>query len=714
MGSEWHLLFFLLLTIWSKGAVITAVVFNDLPRTVEVNENVAAGVVASFTVNCTTPSSSGPSVTLQNISPTTMFFNSPNALGNGTFQVTLRPGATLNAREVNQYTFTFQAECPGETISTSQLYIQVKEVYELLCDNSFLDTAAKPLVVPEDIAPEAVIYTVTLKRQGRGSLTFGFENVLVPFTINTEGQVRVPATGFTREQAGKLFQTNIVVKDADGRNCSSFLEVQVQPVYHNTVNFTESSIAVSVYENNGPLQIITQVHAHGGGHVRYQIRSPTVYFTISSDLGVIKNTYNLDLDHNPGLHNTLLVVEAYDILHPTDRATIIVNITVQRRNQQGPMCHPAIYVAEIPETSRIGTSLATLTCVDKDNNNRTLQYHMENNQTPPYSFHMEHNVLQVNTTLDYDSAAMISRGFLYQATILVTDNGNPQQTRDLYVLGPLDYEKQKSYRLILTLKDLDNDVNPTKQFTTPCNITINVLNVNDNAPVCTPDFETRTICSTRATDTSIVTLQCRDEDEENGRLIYTIVGGNTNGRFRMIDNSLFHNTFSFNRDGIFDPRNYELLVQVMDSHTPHLSTTATIIVHVIPWTTTVPTTSTTTTTMAPKKPIILHRTEEYWAPDPWFVVVLTVTGILLLSALGLLFWHFCCRKAQTEASQPLLQNRGQRMERNYIVTEESSNDKGNVSAEVLSLHHHFDGRAQDPVTGQHYLYDSSSGARRWV
>uniref|UniRef100_A0ACB8EHZ7 Uncharacterized protein n=2 Tax=Sphaerodactylus townsendi TaxID=933632 RepID=A0ACB8EHZ7_9SAUR len=434
MGSEWHLLFFLLLTIWSKGAVITAVVFNDLPRTVEVNENVAAGVVASFTVNCTTPSSSGPSVTLQNISPTTMFFNSPNALGNGTFQVTLRPGATLNAREVNQYTFTFQAECPGETISTSQLYIQVKEVYELLCDNSFLDTAAKPLVVPEDIAPEAVIYTVTLKRQGRGSLTFGFENVLVPFTINTEGQVRVPATGFTREQAGKLFQTNIVVKDADGRNCSSFLEVQVQPVYHNTVNFTESSIAVSVYENNGPLQIITQVHAHGGGHVRYQIRSPTVYFTISSDLGVIKNTYNLDLDHNPGLHNTLLVVEAYDILHPTDRATIIVNITVQRRNQQGPMCHPAIYVAEIPETSRIGTSLATLTCVDKDNNNRTLQYHMENNQTPPYSFHMEHNVLQVNTTLDYDSAAMISRGFLYQATILVTDNGNPQQTTRIPVL----------------------------------------------------------------------------------------------------------------------------------------------------------------------------------------------------------------------------------------------------------------------------------------
>ncbi|XP_060094807.1 cadherin-related family member 4, partial [Heteronotia binoei] len=759
----------------------SAAEFDDLPRTVEVDENITSGVVASFTVNCTTPSSSGLNVTLVNISPTTTFFNSPNALGNGTFQVTLRPGTDLNAREVNQYILTFTAQCPEEVPVTSQLYIQVKKVDRLECDNTFLNTAASPLLIPENVAPGTVIYTVTLKRKGRGNLMFSLENGSVPFILNGIGEVLVPATGLTHTQAGKLFQMNIVVNDGDGRSCHSLLMVQVQPVYHNTVNFTESSKAVSVFENIGPLQTITYVHAHGEGRVIYEIISPsTVFFTINSVTGDIKNTYNIDLDRNPELAQTLLLVRAYNMLHPTDSATITVNITVQHQNLQGPMCSPAIYVAEIPEDSPTGMSLTTLSCVDKDSNNRTLQYQMENSQIPPNSFRMEFNMLQVNTTLDCDSAVMASLGFQYRAIILVTDSGSPQQTtripvivtvsrvneykpecsrqfsfsvpenaafgdfvanvngtdRDypfnnieysilgaqnifyigrhsgnLYVLGPLDYEKRKSYPLTISLKDLDNDVNSQFQREKSCNITINVQNVNDKAPVCKPEIETRTIYSTSASDTSIVMLQC--SDEEGSQLTYTIVGGNINGRFRMQGSQLFHNTFSYNRDGIFDPLNYELLVEVTDSlSTPSFSTTAIIIVHVIPWTTTVPTIATViTTTMVSKKPNILHRTEEYWAPDPWFVVVLTFTGILLLSALGLLFWHFCCRKTPTEISQPLLKNRGERMERNYIVTEEPNKDKGKVSAEE---HHHFDGSAQDPVTGQYYLYDSSSGARRWI
>ncbi|XP_077182219.1 cadherin-related family member 4 isoform X2 [Paroedura picta] len=755
MGLGWHLHLSLLLTVCAKDAVIIAVGFNDFPRTIEVNENMAVGVVTNFTVSCTTPSSSGLTVTLLTIHPPTTFFNSPNALGNGTFQVTLSPGTDLNAREVNQYTLTFKAECQGETSVTSQLYIKVKEVDRLECDNTFLDTAARPLLIPENIAPETVIYQVTLKRRSRGTLQFAFENGSEPFTLNSIGEVLVPVTGLTRAQANKLFQMNIVVNDSDGRSCRSRLMVQVRPVYHNTVNFTESSTAVSVFENTGPLQNITRVHAHGEGHVLYEIISPkTIYFTINSETGEIKNTYNLDLYRNPELAETLLIVRAYDMLHPTDSATIVVNITVQYRNLQGPVCQPAIYVAEIPENSPTGMSLTTLSCIDKDSNNRTLRYQMENSQIPPNSFRMEGNVLQVNTTLDCDSVAMASLGFQYRATILVTDSGNPQQTtriavlvtasrvneyqpecprqlsfsipedatfgdcfanvngtdRDypfnkieysilgtqdvfyigrhsgnLYVLGPLDYEKRKSYPLTISLKDVDNDVNSIEEHKTRCNITINVQNVNDQAPVCAPNVKTCNIYSTLASTTSNLTLQCHD-NEEGSQLRYTIVGGNINGRFHMVDNMLFHNTFSYNRDGIFDPLNYELLVEVTDSpSTPRFSTTATIIVHVMPWTTTGPTTPIITTMSVSKKPIILHRTEEYWAPDPWFVVVLTFTGILLLSALSLLFWRFCCRKVPTETSQPLLQNRSKRMERNYIVTEEPGKDKGNISADSVSL-----------------------------
>uniref|UniRef100_A0A670ZD95 Uncharacterized protein n=1 Tax=Pseudonaja textilis TaxID=8673 RepID=A0A670ZD95_PSETE len=34
--------------------------------------------------------------------------------------------------------------------------------------------------------------------------------------------------------------------------------------------------------------------------------------------------------------------------------------------------------------------------------------------------------------------------------------------------------------------------------------------------------------------------------------------------------------------------------------------------------------------------VTIFVTVTYWAPDPWFVVVLTLTGILFFSALGLL------------------------------------------------------------------------------
>lgn len=131
---------------------------------------------------------------------------------------------------------------------------------------------------------------------------------------------------------------------------------------------------------------LTQVHANGK-NVVYQIISPiSNYFTIETgkgsqgaqhegmkylwqsapsdhvgsfalkgltdlslsclhtDTGLIRNTYNLDLKRNPELANTLLVVKAYNLLHPADNANITVNITVQRQNLQGPECIPAIVV----------------------------------------------------------------------------------------------------------------------------------------------------------------------------------------------------------------------------------------------------------------------------------------------------------------------------------------------------------------------------------
>ncbi|XP_061469394.1 cadherin-related family member 4 [Rhineura floridana] len=754
---------------------------DGIPGTVVLEDSVAPGtIVANFTGNCTGPSDL-PTVTLNTTTPATSFFNQPNFVSPNIYEVSLSPSAALDAKEVNLYVLTFVASCPDGTWTEIKLNIRVTAAERLECGSNSEYIGENPVRVSENVKPGESIYQTVLKKRGTDTVIFTIENASLPFTITRDGTVLAPAEGFSREQADKIFPMVIVVTDSSGKRCLRPLQIEVLPVYHKQVNFTVSSVAKSLLENAGPLQFITQVNA-SGEHVVYAIISPnTNHFTIDPDTGIIQNTYNLDLERYPSLSKTQLVVKAYNMLHPSDSATITVNITVKRKNLQGPLCNPAVFVTEIPETEPIGTTLLHLSCKDVESGSDSLHYKiMEDSQSPQYSFQMKGSALQVNSTLDCDSEAMASLNFLYQATILVTDNGSsPQNTavkvlvtvsrvneydpecsrwffsvpenvpfgyfigsvngtdRDypfdnieygilgawgsvfyvgrrtgqLYVLGPLDYEKQKSYRLTVSLKDLDNDVNPKTQKTTLCNITINVQDVNDESPVCDPPFQQHFIYSTRTT--SITEVKCEDKYERS-ELTYSIVGGNTNGRFRMVGNLIFHNGFSYNPDGVFDPLAFELLVEVTDSRSiPRFSTTATVIVYVTPWITTVPTTTTTTTTV-PKEPIVLHRIEKYWAPDPWFVVVLTLTGALLLSVLGFLFWQLCWRKAPGETSQPLLQNKGKDLERNYITTEEPSKEKGKDSTEVLSLQLQFDGRAQDPITGQYYLFDSSTGARRWV
>ncbi|XP_067321642.1 cadherin-related family member 4 [Anolis sagrei] len=781
MGSGWPLSLLLIFTTCVTDPATGVIVFGDLLRTVEVEDSAAPGTtVANFTVKCTN-SSITPRV-IQNVSPVTTFFNPPSLFSPSIYQVNLSPSAALDAKQVNQYVLTYSAECGTES-DVSTLFIKVTPAKKLECNTPPADIDL--LQVPEDITPGTLIYTPVLKRTGTSTLNYAFENSSLPFQMSREG-VRAPAAGFSREQAGKIFSMVIVITSTDGISCQIPLSVQVLPVYHNQVNFTESSVAKTILENSGPLQKIIQVQANAENveNLLYQIISPdTNYFTIIPDTGMIMNTYNLDLKRNPGLAETQLLVKAYNKLHPSDFATIMVNITVKEQNLEGPLCSPAVFVTEIPETYSIGSPLQILSCSDRENGNSTLHYQMEDAQSPRYSFRMEGPNLLVNTTLDYDSEVMASLAFQYRAAILVSDSGSPPQTTRvpvlvtvspvneyspqclqrsfsvredagfgdifgnasgidqdypfnnieynilgeevgsspmfyigrrtglLHVLGPLDYEKVKAYRLAISLKDIDNGAEGPRS--TLCNITINVQDVNDNPPVCNPSFYEKPIYSTQAQTLSIVQLACSDRDVTS-ELNYNIVGGNINGRFRMEGDRLFPNTFSYNRDGIFDPLTFKLLVEVTDSRsTPRFSTTAIILVHVIPWTTTVPTTTTTTTTV-PKKPIILHKTNEYWAPDPWFVVVITLTGVLLLSVLGLLFWRLCWRKAPGMMSQPLLQNKAKGLERNYIMAEEPDKGKGKGANEVLGLPLQFDGRAQDPVTGQYYLFDSSTGARRWV
>ncbi|XP_071987970.1 cadherin-related family member 4 [Engystomops pustulosus] len=769
-------------------------VFLDLPATVSVPESSANGAVISnlTLVNC---SSSNPSVTISRVIPAAEYFNPPTqtriSADEYALQVTLSSSAALNADVVNEFVLEISAQC-GSDIAVGQLFVRIlDDLPEPQCEPQFSSQVGDTVQVYSSVPASSTVYVVTLREPKYSPVVCKITRPSPsPFTILQNGHVLAPASGFSN--AAATYQLQILVTDSLGNTCNGTLTIKVLPVYNNPVNFTTSSVSVTIMENGGPNQMVTTVKAQGS-HVLYEMITATADYYIQSGTGTIRSTYNLDLETTPSLVTTVLEVRAYDRYQRSNSATVTVTINVLDVNDIAPKCSPAIIVDVVPQTAPVGYVFADFSCTDPDYNATTLSYSIIPNTNSLYSFRMQGSQLQINNTLNYDSYEMASVGFQYSATVVVTDGGTPKMTTNIPVfitvtavnnynpvcvgpssfsvnenapfgtvvgqinatdadypfnnvqfsidggqnppvfyvvprtgeiklLGPLDYETTSSYSLKMKVVDLHNDIlpDPADQRTTFCTVTISVTDYNDNPPVCTPPFYFATIYSTLVTTANVVTLTCSDKDA-TARLSYGIVGGNINGRFRMTGASVQHNAFSYNPDGLMDPVNYELLVQVTDSSvSPVFTTTATVFITVIPWTTTQPTTI--RTTPAPEKQTrIINKTLEYWQPDIWFMVVLTITGVLLLSAIALLTWALCtrsalCARGAGELSQPLLPDssaanpEATAQDHKHVPPPKEKKDLAPVSP--LSLQ--FDGRAQDPVSGREYLFNSHTGERRWL
>ncbi|XP_070247540.1 LOW QUALITY PROTEIN: cadherin-related family member 4, partial [Myotis yumanensis] len=301
---------------------------------------------------------------------------------------------------------------------------------------------------------------------------------------------------------------------------------------------------------------------------------------------------------------------------------------------------------------------------------------------------------------------------------------------EVRLLGPLDYEQQRLHRLAVLVTDHSQGPGPAQPRSGSCTVAIEVEDVNDHTPECEPPFQELTIHPSPGSGMEVTKLSCRvPQEPQRQAFSYSLVGGNSQGRFRQQGAALLHDDRLLGPPPPEQPQTYELLIRVADAgpSTPHLSTTATVIVHLVPWRASTVATSTSRATVPPAMtPLLVTRTEPFWQPEPWFVVLLTVTGALLL-ALG---WLLCRHlrgwaqglRAPSKPAQALLLNRpacsahqGSRelwgssegfMEAPRMETPEAPGS-------IMSLQH-FDGRAQDSWTGREFLFNTRSGAWRWL
>ncbi|NWR21672.1 CDHR4 protein, partial [Emberiza fucata] len=627
-------------------------------------------------------------------------------------QVTLRAGAELDARRVNQYTLILRAACPGEDEVEERLFVRVTAGHVLRCDTLFTSAEADVVQVLADVAPRTPLYVVL--PQPLGGLTFPSPSFLqfrlrnhnTPLTLTHRGLVLAPDNGFDPSKDTQTFLLDIEVMDRHGHNCSRTLRVEVLPSRRPRVTFPEPHRAVTVTEGIGPWEVVTQVYARGD-NVRYAILAPVapVLFTIHEVTGEIRSTRRLQAIH------AHLLVRAYNALHPDDHATATVNVTVQGTDRLAPRCVPAIFVSQVPETMSPGSTLVTLRCTGSSSADGCLHYALEGPPSSLSHFCMEGPQLKVNTTLDYDSEAMAALGFQFTATIVVTVGGQPRQstrvpvlvtvtpvnefrpacpssatftvpetaafgsvvgrvagtdrdypqdsleysleggpgpaqpfsvdrrTGEIRVVGPLDSQQHKSYRLVVRLTDTHHDLDPRKRQSRPCDVSVRLQAVPDQLPECTPEVqELRITAGSPGSRQPVTSLLCHGSPD-SAPLTYSIVGGNEDGRFR-----LERNTLVYLPGDRAEPQPFVLLVEVWGgSGGRRRSSLVALVVQVTPRSTPVPASTTTQRTTLPKEPLVVLQTEAGWHPPAWFVAVLTLSGVLLLATLGCTARSLLCR-----------------------------------------------------------------------
>ncbi|XP_073086690.1 cadherin-related family member 4 isoform X9 [Manis javanica] len=273
---------------------------------------------------------------------------------------------------------------------------------------------------------------------------------------------------------------------------------------------------------------------------------------------------------------------------------------------------------------------------------------------------------------------------------------------EVRLLGRLDYELQRSYRLAVLLADHSQDQDPTHRRSGSCTITIE--DVNDHAPECEPPLQELTVHAPLGRRVEVTNLSCWvPQEPQRLAFSYSIVAGNSRSRFRLQGAALVHSEATLGPPWPDQPHTQELLIRVADAgpSIPHLSTTATVIVHLVPWRASTEATSTHRATVpSGVTPLLVTDTEAFWQPEPWFVVVLTVTGALLLAALG---WLLCrplqglaqVIQAPSKPAQCLLPNSTQGTQgsmEGFVVAPRMQMPQQPSSVPSLQ---HFDGRAQD-------------------
>ncbi|KAM9849716.1 uncharacterized protein ACBR49_007003 [Aulostomus maculatus] len=234
----------------------------------------------------------------------------------------------------------------------------------------------------------------------------------------------------------------------------------------------------------------------------------------------------LDREEVPRLSLKLIAVDGGN---PQRSGTVNININVLDANDNAPTFNQSVYKATVVENAAIGTSIVTVNATDADSgSNGFIIYSISN---------MKSNI----------------------ADLLSIDPG----TGVLSVSGPIDFERDKKYELRIDAKDQGGLTDSSK-------VIIDVIDVNDNAPVISVMSFTSPVSEDAPPGTTIGIINVKDLDSgENGQVTCRI---EQNAPFKVKSN--LRNYYTLVTDVVLDRERvseYNISVVATDAGRPPLS-----------------------------------------------------------------------------------------------------------------------------------------------
>uniref|UniRef100_A0A674HIM0 Cadherin EGF LAG seven-pass G-type receptor 2 n=1 Tax=Taeniopygia guttata TaxID=59729 RepID=A0A674HIM0_TAEGU len=380
---------------------------------------------------------------------------------------------------------TDQGQDPGPRSATATVRIAVEDDNDNAPQFSERRYVAQ---VPEDVVPNVAVLQVMATDRDKGS------NALVHYSIvsgNTRGHFYIDAQTGALDvvtpldyEVTKEFTLRIRAQDG-GRpplsNISGLVTIQVLDVNDNAPIFVSTPFQATVLENvpvGYSVIHVQAIDADSGDNswlVYTLLETGTGFpFTINNSTGWIVVASELDREV---VDFYSFRVEAQDHGTPSMASTASVSVTILDVNDNSPEFTQREYSARLNEDAAVGTSVLTVSAVDRD----------------AYSI-ITYQISSGNTRNRFSITSQSGGGLISLAL-------------------PLDYKLERQY--LLTIAASDGTRHDTAQ------VVVNVTDANTHRPVFQSSHYTINVNEDRPVGTTVVVISATDEDTgENARITY--------------------------------------------------------------------------------------------------------------------------------------------------------------------------------------------------